>query len=66
MKSLADWKARWQANEKACISRQVAFHKLTKEQREAAIEHLQEMQPGRTRTFWAEEILAAHEKTGAR
>jgi hypothetical protein len=38
----------------------VAYRNLSREQRLAAISHLQEMQPGRDNVFWASEILDAH------
>ena len=64
MKSIQDWKNRWQASERAGIARQLAYSRMTGEQREAAVAHLQEMQPGRTNVFWAEEIVEAHIELG--
>jgi hypothetical protein len=64
MSSLADWKARWQAAEQAGIARQLAYGRMTHEQREAAVAHLQEMHPRRTRVFWATEIVEAHIELG--
>jgi hypothetical protein len=60
MASFADWQSRWQAAERAGIARQLAYSKMTREQREAAVAHLQEMQPGRTNVFWATELVEAH------
>jgi hypothetical protein len=64
MKSIRDWKARWEAAERAGIARQLAYGRMTGEQREAAVAHLQEIQPGRTNVFWATEIVEAHIERG--
>jgi hypothetical protein len=64
MKSIQDWKARWAAAERAGIARQLAYSRMTGPQKEAAIAHLQERQPGRTRVFWLQEILESHLELG--
>ncbi|MCK9569481.1 hypothetical protein M0R72_11125 [Candidatus Pacearchaeota archaeon] len=64
MATIADWKARWAANEKACIARMQAYRRMTREQREAAVAHLMDMQPGRVRVFRTQEILEAHIELG--
>lgn len=64
MKSIQDWVARWQAAERAGIARQLAYSRMTAEQREAAVAHLQEMHPGRPNVFWAQEILEAQLELG--
>lgn len=64
MQSIQDWKARWEAAERAGIARQLAYGRMTGDQREAAVAHLQEMQPGRTNVFWLQEILESHIELG--
>jgi hypothetical protein len=64
MATFADWQARWKANEQAGIARQVACGKMTRDQREAAVAHLQELHPGRSNVFRAQEILEAHIELG--
>lgn len=64
MKSIQDWKARWAAAERAGIARQLAYSRMTREQREAAVAHLQEMRPGRDRVYWAQEIVEAYLELG--
>lgn len=64
MSTITEWRARWQASERAGIARQLAYSRMTREQREAAVAHLQEMQPGRTNVFRADEIIEAHLELG--
>ena len=64
MSTIREWRDRWQAAERAGIARQLAYGRMTGDQREAAVAHLQEMQPGRTNVFWATEIVEAHIELG--
>lgn len=64
MKSIQDWMARWEAAEQAGIARQLAYGRMTKEQREAAVAHLQEMHPGRMKVYWATEIVESYLELG--
>ena len=64
MQSIQEWREKYIANERAEVARMVAYGKLSREQRLAAIAHLQEMQPGRENVFWAQEILESHIELG--
>lgn len=64
MSTITEWRARWAAAERAGIARQLAYSRMTREQREAAVTHLQEMQPGRDRVYWAQEIVEAYLELG--
>ena len=62
--TLEEWKAKYAANERAEAAKMAAYGRLTREQRLAAIAHLQEMHPGRERIYWSQEILEAHIELG--
>jgi hypothetical protein len=64
MQSIQEWKAKYAALNREDAARMAAYGRLTREERLAAISHLQEMQPGRENVFWAQEILESHIELG--
>ena len=64
MQSIEEWKAKYAALNREDAAKMAAYGRLTREQRLAAIAHLQEMQPGRDRIYWAQEILESHIELG--